>query len=131
LPLEPAIDELRAAMQAGRPCSFAELASARPCRPRGVGLEGLIEDAIDEAAKEPGEDWSVRCKENLASAHTGFLRVLLLAHARGFFADRAKVITGRPILRKGSIPKNRQPAVPRLELTDMSLEVDRFELVRD
>jgi hypothetical protein len=118
LPLEPAIDELRAAMQAGRPCSFAELASARPCRPRGVGLEGLIEDAIDEAAKEPGEDWS-------------FLLVLLLAHARGFFADRAKVITGRPILRKGSIPKNRRPAVPRLELTDMSLEVDRFELVRD
>ncbi len=31
------------------------------------GWKGLIESAIDEAPKEPGEDWSARCKDDLSS----------------------------------------------------------------
>jgi hypothetical protein len=69
LPLKPAIDELKAAIANRKALLVCGPGVSTAVAGSGAfGWKGLIEDAIDEAPKEPGEDWSARCKQNLASA---------------------------------------------------------------
>lgn len=69
MPTPPnAVDELKAAIAGGKALLVCGAEVSRAVAGDAAkGWKGLIESAIDEAPKEPGEDWSAHCRGLLSS----------------------------------------------------------------
>ena len=62
------LDELKAAIAGGKALLVCGAGvSSAVAGDAAKGWKRLIESAIDAAPKEPGEDWSARCKDDLSS----------------------------------------------------------------
>jgi hypothetical protein len=68
VPVPTSLDELKAAIAGGKALRVCGAGvSSAVAGDAAKGWKGLIESAIDAAPKEPGEDWSARCKDDLSS----------------------------------------------------------------
>ena len=67
MPVPTPLDALKAAIAGGEALLVCGAGVSRAVAGDAAkGWKGLIESAIDEAPKEPGEDWSADCKESLS-----------------------------------------------------------------
>ena len=68
MPEPTPLDELKAAIAGGKALLVCGAGvSMAVAGDAAKGWKGLIESAIDEAPKKPGEDWRATCKANLSS----------------------------------------------------------------
>jgi hypothetical protein len=67
MPVPTSLDSLKAAIADGKALLICGAGvSTAVAGEAAKGWKGLIESAIDEAPKKPGEDWSAHCKESLS-----------------------------------------------------------------
>ena len=68
MPVPTPLDELKAAIAGGKALLVCGAGVSRAVAGDAAkGWKGLIESAIDEAPKKPGENWSATCKTILSS----------------------------------------------------------------